>query len=458
MPETVPGNQAYEYNIHVRRGVWIVWTVMMLVAAVVYAGKAADERSAFVRWRHQVLEIGDGVNIWAKYYFPVPPLLPLTLYPLMMLPPVVGAVAWFVIKVAMTTWSALTLMTMTRGKGRGFPPWTIGLILLLALRPILSDLQHGNINLLILFLVVAALSAWQRKKDVRAGILLALAITYKVTPALFVPYLMYKRSWRAVGSTLVGVAVFFFVVPSVFLGPAFNWQCLQKWRQNIISPFVEGDVIPSTQEVNQSMAGVLTRLLTQTPQEGEHLNGYTEHDLNLVSWDPEHVTILIKGLAIGLVLLGAFVCRTKSGRRDDPRWIGEFSLVVLTMLFVSERSWKHHFVTLLFPFTYLVYQMVVVPLPKRVRLTIAGWLALSTLLMASTSSELGGLLHGGDGHEIALYFGLFFWSGVALYIPTAWRVWVDAKRPAAFDEAAVARDAAIPAPHLDRSASGVPST
>ena len=27
------------------------------------------------------------------------------------------------------------------------------------------------------------------------------------------------------------------------------------------------------------------------------------------------------------------------------------------MLFVSERSWKHHYVTLLLPYTYLVYRV-----------------------------------------------------------------------------------------------------
>ena len=31
-----------------------------------------------------------------------------------------------------------------------------------------------------------------------AGLILALSISYKVTPALFIPYFVYKRSWRTV--------------------------------------------------------------------------------------------------------------------------------------------------------------------------------------------------------------------------------------------------------------------
>ena len=47
----------------------------------------------------------------------------------------------------------------------------------------------------------------------------------------------------------------------------------------------------------------------------------------------------------------AFLCRTKTTDRRDPRLLGESALVVLTMLFLSERSWKHHYVTLLLPYT-----------------------------------------------------------------------------------------------------------
>ena len=63
----------------------------MIGAALVYADKAADDRSAFIRWRHQVLQFWDGVNIYDEMMFPNPPILPITLYPLMALPPVTGA-------------------------------------------------------------------------------------------------------------------------------------------------------------------------------------------------------------------------------------------------------------------------------------------------------------------------------------------------------------------------------
>ena len=82
---------------------WILWASIVLIAAAFYYEKAADNRSAFVRWRPQVLQFWAGVNIYDKMIFPNPPIMPITLYPLMVLPTVAGAMCWFAIKVALTT-------------------------------------------------------------------------------------------------------------------------------------------------------------------------------------------------------------------------------------------------------------------------------------------------------------------------------------------------------------------
>ena len=72
------------------------------------------------------------------------------------------------------------------------------------------------------------------------------------------------------------------------------------------------------------------------------------------------VNYLIKAVALASLGLLAFLCRTKTTDRRDPRLLGEVALVVLTMLFVSERSWKHHYVTVLLPYSYLVSRILLV--------------------------------------------------------------------------------------------------
>ncbi|MGP0064726.1 MAG: glycosyltransferase family 87 protein [Isosphaeraceae bacterium] len=399
---------------------WSLWTIIILIAAAFYYEKAADNRSAFVRWRPQVLQFWDGVNIYDEMLFPNPPLMPITLYPLMKLPTVAGAMCWFAIKFAMTSAVLIMCFRIAQPTDRVLPPMFRSLVLLLSLRPILGDLHHGNNNLLILFLIVSMLYAWRRGHDIGAGLLLALATTYKVTPALFFLYFAYKRSWRTVLWGSLGMGIFLLIVPSMVIGPRFNAECLGMWFHRMIMPYV-AEGATSSQEVNQSVSAWLARMLIE---QAPSLKRYgVKHDLNLVSLSPALVRYVIKVVILGLLGLLAFLCRTKTTNRRDPRLLGEFALVVLTMLFVSERSWKHHYVTVLLPITYLVSEFFSPRVGQRGRMAIAFAWAMSFGLMASTSADIGGHLVS-NGHEIAQGYGLFMWAGVVLYATVGWRVWV----------------------------------
>lgn len=441
---------------HGRRAVWIAFLITMIVVAIVYKSKAEDERSAFIRWHPQVSELRDGLNIWDRYYFPNPPIFPISLYPFTYLPPVEAALLWFGLKAALAAWCLVACMRMAAPPGYRFPWWAQAALILLSFRTILGDQLHANNNLIILSLVVATLVAWRRGYDILAGLCLALAITYKVTPALFIPYFLYKKSWRTVGWTFLGIGVFLLIVPSLVLGPAFNAQCLVSWYNRILGPYVE-DGVSSTQEVNQSMVGVVSRLLTAGKPAGPHSNngGFQEYLMgrNFVAWPPHVVSWIVKGLSVLFVAVLALFCRTKATRRDDPRLLGEFSLVVLTMLIVSERSWKHHFVTVMLPYAYLVARVAVLPGSRRLKRGLAAALVLSAFFMACTSSEFG-FLFGKDGHKVAQFYGAFLLAALVVYAATAWRVLVERQEPLP----EVAKDPRPrPAPHWNANAARVPT-
>ena len=117
----------------------------------------------------------------------------------------------------------------------------------------------------------------------------------------------------------------------------------------------------------------------------------------------------------GLLGLLAFFCRTKTTDRRDPRLLGEFALVVLTMLFVSERSWKHHYVTVLLPITYLVSEFFSPRVGPRGRAAIVlSWAAVVRPDGLDLDRDRRAV-RDGQGHEIAQGYGLFMWAGVVLY-------------------------------------------
>src|SRR5207248_150068 len=133
------------------------------------------------------------VNIYERFTYPNPPIMALLLTPIAWLPPLMGSLTWFYLKLAMAAVALGWGFRLVESPGRTLPAGGKMAVVLLSLRPIMGDLSHGNVNLFILFLVIGALYAFREGYDMTAGLSLALAIACKVTPALFVPYFLWKR-------------------------------------------------------------------------------------------------------------------------------------------------------------------------------------------------------------------------------------------------------------------------
>jgi hypothetical protein len=398
-------------ELYLRVGVTVAAAIILSAMVVRYTNKVLDDGSAIVRWRPLLQRLVQSEDVYRDGAYPNPPLLGICLYPLALLPPIAGALVWFFLKLLMAAtavhWS---IQLATEGR-RELPIWATAAIWLLSLRPIMGDLQHGNVNLLVFFLVAAGLWAFAARHDWLAGLAIALATTFKVTPALFVPYFAYKRQWHVVGASLVGLVLFLFVAPGVVLGPARNVELLKSWCDVMVAPYVvRGQV--ETLQVNQSLPGLVYRLCTDSP--GIRFKDGSIHRVNFISLDSEVARWGLKAAVLAILAWLAFVCRTPTDDRRDWRLSGEFALVCIAMLFISERSWKHHYVTMALPFAVVVSHWV---------LRSRGWaahglvaaLASSLLLMASTSTELGGWM-GREGHKYAQAYGMFFLSAQVVFV------------------------------------------
>jgi hypothetical protein len=373
---------------------WFVAALLVVFAAVsvqytikvLTPRNGETTRSAIVRWRDQLLQLDAGENIYEKFTYPNPPIMALLLRPIAELPPLTGALVWYYLKVAMALASFAMVFRLSADVGVDFPPWAKAVAVLLCLRPVLGDLMHGNVNLLILFLVVSALMLFRNEWDLGAGIALALAIACKVTPALFVPYFLWKGAWRVLIGVTIGLALFLFVVPAAFLGWAENWTMLSSWTQNMVTPFLVGGVVTS-EHSNQSLPGLVQRLLTASPSfsdyQGDRYVPLAYHNFIDVGRAAGWIT---KGMLLLFSLLVVGTCRTPLRDRTRASWGAEFAIICLGMLLFSERTWKHHAVVLMVPFVVLCYQFAAAELNRSRRWLIVAALVSSALLMFSTST------------------------------------------------------------------------
>jgi hypothetical protein len=417
-----------------RRGLVLLaaLTVLFAVLGVRYAVKTMHDRSAFNRWRGQILQL-DVENISAKYNYPNPPIMAVLLEPLARLPSAAGALVWFSLKAAMAVLALFWVFRLVEEGGPPFPPWARWLVVLCALKPIIDDLNHGNVNLFILFLVVAFLTAYRGRRDLLAGGVLGLAVACKLTPALFVPYLVWKRAWRTLAGFAAGVVLFFYpgLVPALRLGPAENQAQLASWYDGMVKPFlIDGKV--TSEHVNQSLPGLVFRLATHSPSFVTFVHDVetpARYD-NLLTLPPAAAKRLVQACMAAWVLLFVWCCRGPldgdptcaapdgPGRRGGWRAAAEMSLVVLGMLLFSERTWKHHCVTLVLPFAVLCYYLAARRPGPVLRDVLAAVVALALVLTTLTGlgpsreRETAGLAPGFA--KMALVYGAYTFACLTL--------------------------------------------
>jgi alpha-1,2-mannosyltransferase len=408
---------AIEWQAQRRRALLCVPIVACISAAVAYAHKAAGNASAILRWRELIQSVARGENVYNEWTkdgsFPYPPIAGLLLWPITQLPPLTAAFLWFCLKLAMAAVAIRWSIQLVTRRDERFSLWQITLLIVLTSRPILSDLQHGNINILILFLTIAGLVAHRDNHDCLAGMLIALAGAVKVTPLLFVPYFAVKRQWYTVVWSLAGLVLFLLILPGTIVGFERNCWLIRSWSGAMVEPYLfEGKV--ETIQTNQSLPGVLLRLTTDSP--GMELDDGTQLPVNLVSLQQGTALWIVKGLILTLLAWIGWLSRVPAVTRRDTRLGFEYALIFIAMLVISERSWKHHFVTMTLPFAALLVSAYQDSCSKRMRCFVWASMTAAFLLMASTSSELGGWFGGGLGHKFAQAYGMFFASACVVLV------------------------------------------
>jgi alpha-1,2-mannosyltransferase len=392
--------------------------LLVVVAAVVLIrtmNKAATPsrlgdytRTAILRWKPQIESLDRGVNIYEAFNYPNPPIMALILRPIVSFPPTMTAALWFLLKVGMAVLMVVWSIRFVRGNGPPLPDAAIAIAIVLALQPILGDLSHGNVNIFIAAVVFAALELFRRSYDISCGVMLALAIACKVTPALFLPYFIWKRAWKAVLGTFLGLGLWLAIVPGEILGWDTNQTLLTSWFDRMVKPFlIEGKV--TSEHPNQSIPGVVFRLFTSEPSfitYGEDGNGPPEGaDFHtLVDLGTANAKWIVKGLTLGFGLLIVWLCWTRTHgperNRSGLALSAEWSLILLGMLLLSERTWKHHAVTLILPL--LVLAVSAVQSESRTLRWICGSsLGLAALLMFGQSALPE------KGQDLALVYGVF---------------------------------------------------
>jgi alpha-1,2-mannosyltransferase len=247
--------------------------------------------------------------------FTYPPLAALLFWPISHLSVFAGQVLWDAINLVALIALIAVSISVARSRRLASSDWRTALMLLLPvallLYPVRSDLALGQINIVLILMIVADLTtglSW-RGHSFPHGVLVGLAGAVKLTPLVFIPYLVVSRQWRAARDATL---TFVLVTSALFaVSPQASWQYFTK------DAFDVKRVGNSLTIGNQALHAAIIRA---------HLSPSS------VLFDLIEAVVFCVGVAIAAVayrhssrLLAALVCAA-------------------TGLLLSPVSWLHHYV------------------------------------------------------------------------------------------------------------------
>ncbi|MET7333375.1 glycosyltransferase 87 family protein [Nonomuraea sp. NPDC005650] len=308
-------------EVRVVRRQWWAWAVVVLVVAaaaaplvVMWLTNPDDQRLVDLdvyRTGGQMLLEGRPVY---DYFTPAPQLLPFTYPPVAaMLAVALAEMSW---GTAQWVWTAgifaalaVTVWLSFRQALRKYVPWAFAALMVACvyLMPIRDQVRFGQVDILLVALCLADCVVkrpwWPR------GFLIGLATAVKLTPGVFLIYLLITRQWRtffmAAFTTAVLTLLPFAVIPR---------DAFQFWFSALLDPNRLGANAATT---NQSIRGMLIRLYL-----------------------PETATSAIWLVIVAVVAWYGFRGARDAYKANDQ--LTAVALVGLMAVLLSPVAWIHH--------------------------------------------------------------------------------------------------------------------
>ena len=264
------------------------------------------------------------------------PVVTFLFFPLAVVPAVVGRALWLALNVAALVSVFRTTAELLFPEGRA-PPGFYALLLLLSLRFIDNNLGHGQINIVLLWLILQAYAMAAKGRHARAGLELAAAIAAKIVPAVLLIQILLRRQWRFASWTALGMLVLM-AVPVLWWGNGYP-QLLRDWTAVLAD---QAGHYEMGNKINQSISAFVYRLFRPHPG-GVPIVTLSEGAVAAL-------TLAVHGaLLVPLVRLSSRLAKSSAepppqGPRGD-----ELSLYLLYSTVAAPYSWKYYFANLVFP-------------------------------------------------------------------------------------------------------------
>lgn len=374
------------------RGRQIAITVALAAASLVFVALFAQRHGFFdlnvyygaVRYWTSGGEIYDFVRANSTYGFTYPPFAALAMLPMAVLSWPAAIVVSATATVLVTWWLLRLLLgpVVAAQRWTGWFTVAVALCLVAVYEPMRETFLFGQVNMLLLGLVAADLLLFTAKGSRWGGVGIGLATAIKLTPGIFIVYLLITKRYReaavAAGTATVATLVAAAVAPDA--SREFWTSALWDTDRVGVLSFIS----------NQSLQGVVARLTTGHPSKA-----------------------LWAVLVLAVLVVWFVRSRAAVGRGDE---VAGLAFTGIVGVLISPVTWVHHLVWLIPALVLLVERGFAAAPGSRRRRALLGLAAVSYVILSSRlvwlwEDRVGGL-------DTLLGSNAYVWISLALLCAT----------------------------------------
>lgn len=353
----------------------VLLTADVLVPEIFGRGKTKD----YLLWYwagQQVLQDGPLYPATALEYFDfIYPPLPAIL---LAIPSWFGKIALYVVLSilnAVAWWSTGTLSHVMTGSGRTPGPRLEALPVVVTVAFVFDMFDLGQPNLVLLAMMLYGFWSLRHQRSWLAGFMFALAAAIKVFPIAVLPYLLWRRKWAALVSTIVFTGILLYVVPAPIRGFERNVAELANWYQGMVGTSSEKGFGQRGEQnwswVNQSLIAVTHRLVRpinynqDDPKKPPRTMNVIDVDYRTANW-----IVLAVSAVLGLGFVAIMPGQARRTARSDAEELG---ILFCLMTVASPLARQYYFMWLFFPITVLMHRAA---FDERAHVRLGTWFAL----------------------------------------------------------------------------------
>ena len=291
---------------------------------------------------------------WFYYYYSV--LFAILISPLNLLPAYVAQLLWlmlnafFLYRTIKIIASYFNSPLLTRKQRQ----LLLILSIVFGLRFIMGNFHYQQVTILILYLILEGLELIFSGKKFAGALLIALGINIKMLPLVILPYLVYRREFKATMFVIISFATMAFI-PALIIGIERNNFLLISWW-NHINPVSSHHTLDVDEASFHSLSTLLTTLLIEKAPDTHAL----PIRRNIADMSITQLTYILNTIRLLLITFSIYFFRTKPfvSQLDKIHRFWEVSYLLLLVPLIFPHQQHYAFLFIVPAMCYIFYYLI----------------------------------------------------------------------------------------------------